>query len=157
MKFSFGHVLTSWFAVAALFVAMLSSGTAQAENTQIRAHHVALQVNSDDPVAMKHAVSNSMNLIRNYRENGEPIQIEIVAYGPGIAMFRSDISPVREILDYIHSNIPEISFTMCGSTKAIIEKREGHKLPLIEGTQVVPFGIVRLVELQETGWSYIRP
>ena len=157
MKFSFRHGRTSWFAIAALFVAMLSYGTAQAENTHIRAHHVALQVNSDDPVTMKHAVSNSMNLIRNYRENGEPIQIEIVAYGPGISMFRSDLSPVREILDYIHSNIPEISFTMCGSTKAIIEKREGHKLPLIEGTQVVPFGIVRLVELQEAGWSYIRP
>lgn len=28
---------------------------------------------------------------------------------------------------------------------------------VFEGTRVVPFDIVRLVELQEAGWSYIRP
>jgi intracellular sulfur oxidation DsrE/DsrF family protein len=46
---------------------------------------------------------------------------------------------------------------MCGNTKAIMERSEGHPLPLVDGSQVVPFGVVRLVELQEAGWSYMRP
>ena len=46
--------------------------------------------------------------------------MEIVAYGPGIAMFRADMSPVRDTLEYMRSNLPEIACTVCGNTKAII-------------------------------------
>ncbi|MGE3829927.1 MAG: hypothetical protein AB7F76_02935 [Parvibaculaceae bacterium] len=120
-------------------------------------HQVVFQINTDDIVPMKHAVSNTINLVRNFRDKHEPVHIEIVAYGAGIAMFRDDQSPVQGVLEYIHKNFPEIAFTVCGSSKAIIEQREGHPMPLIEGTRVVPFGIVRIVELQEAGWSYIRP
>jgi len=146
-----------WFATPALFVAALGLSGVVAANVQTRAHHIALQVNSDHPAPMKHAVSNSINLVRRYREHNEAVTVEIVAYGPGISMFRADASPVRELLKYMHSNFPEIAFAVCGSTKANIEEREGHPLPLIEETRVVRFGIVRLVELQEAGWSYIRP
>ncbi|SMF83969.1 hypothetical protein SAMN05428998_1529 [Tistlia consotensis USBA 355] len=64
---------------------------------------------------------------------------------------------MRKVLKYINREFPEISFTVCGNTKSIIEHREGHVIPLIDGTEIVPFGIVRLVQLQEAGWSYIRP
>ena len=106
---------------------------------------------------MNHAVANSINLVTYYREKNEAVRIEIVAYGAGINMFRADMSPVRDVLQYMHAHFPEIAFTVCGNTKAIFEKREGHALSFIEGTRVVPFGIVRIVDLEESGWSYIRP
>ena len=62
-----------------------------------KTHHIAFQVNSDDPVAMKHAITNSLNALKNYREKGEPAAIEIVAYGPGVHMFRADTSPVKDL------------------------------------------------------------
>jgi uncharacterized protein len=31
------------------------------------------------------------------------------------------------------------------------------KVPLIAEATVVPSGVVRLMELQEQGWSYVRP
>jgi intracellular sulfur oxidation DsrE/DsrF family protein len=120
-------------------------------------HQVVFQINSEDPAPMRHAVSNAVNLARHYRDKHENLRIEIVAYGAGITMFRADTSPVREILEAIRKEFPEIAFTMCGSSKAIIEQREGRPLPLLDGTEVVPFGIVRLVERQEAGWSYIGP
>ncbi|MEW6629500.1 MAG: hypothetical protein AB1440_01380 [Pseudomonadota bacterium] len=155
-----------WLAVAALFIAVFGIGGLVAKNVQTAVldvsdnpphHRIVFQVNADDQVPMKHAVSNSINLVRHYRELGEAARVEIVAYGDGISMFRADASPVRDMLEYMRVNFPEIAFTVCGNTKAIIEQREGHVMPLIEGTRVVPFGIVRLVELQEAGWSYIRP
>ena len=146
-----------WFAVCALLIVALGIAGFAAENGQTHVHRVVFQVNADDPVPMKHAVSNSINLVRYYRKLKEPVRVEIVAYGPGITMFRADTSPVRDILEYMHTNFPEITFTVCGNTMTIIEKHEGHPIPLIDGTRVVPFGIVRLVELQEAGWSYIRP
>jgi intracellular sulfur oxidation DsrE/DsrF family protein len=157
VKLTWGRRWKRWFAFPALFVVALGIGGVVAENVQAHVHRIVFQVNADDPVPMKHAVSNSINLVRHYRELNESVIVEIVAYGPGINMFRADTSPVRDILEYMRSNFPEIAFTVCGSTKVIIEQREGHAMPLIEGTRVVPFGIVRLVELQEVGWSYIRP
>jgi uncharacterized protein len=63
----------------------------------------------------------------------------------------------REVLEAMHANFPEIAFSVCGSTKSIVEEREGHAQSFIEGTKVVPLGLLRLVELQVAGWSYIRP
>lgn len=120
-------------------------------------HRIVFQVNSDDPTIMKHAITNSLNAIKNYNEKNEPVAIEIVAYGPGVHMFRADTSPVKDLLQFLHANHPDVVFSMCGNTKMIMEKNEGHPLSLVDGTQVVPYGVVRLVELQEAGWSYLRP
>lgn len=146
-----------WVVVSLLSV--LAAGVAGiiAQNGATGIHRVVFQINSDDQGPMKHAVSNSINLVTQYREKHESIQVEIVAYGRGIDMFRSDSSPLKDVLAYMHLNIPEISFTVCGNTKSIMEEHEHHALSFIDGTRVVPFGIARLIELQEAGWSYIRP
>lgn len=144
--------------IAALAIILaLGVGTVLAATGRPPAHHVVFQINSEDPVPMRHAVSNAVNLARHYRDKHEPVRIEIVAYGVGITMFRADTSPVRDVLSAIHKEFPDIAFTVCGSSKTIIEQREERAMPLLEGTKVVPFGIVRLVERQEEGWSYIRP
>jgi intracellular sulfur oxidation DsrE/DsrF family protein len=38
-----------------------------------------------------------------------------------------------------------------------MEKAEGHPLTIVPEATVVPAGVVRLTELQEQGWAYIRP
>lgn len=146
-----------WIAVCLLLALAAGIGRVVAKTQEAGLHRVVFQVNSDDPAPMKHAISNSINLVKYYRDHNEKIEIEIVAYGPGLAMFRSDKSPVKPVLDFIEAHFPEIGFAVCGNTKAIQEQQEGHPLSFIEGTQVVPFGIVELVKRQEAGWSYIRP
>ncbi len=123
----------------------------------LRTHRVVFQVNSDDPTPMKHAVTNALNLLNSYKEKNKPVSVEIVAHGPGVRMFRADTSPVKDLLRYLRGNHPDVTFSLCGNTKMIMEKNEGHPLSLVDGTQIVPFGVARLVELQEAGWSYLRP
>jgi len=36
-------------------------------------------------------------------------------------------------------------------------KAESKEIPLIPQAQVVKSGVVRILELQEQGWSYVRP
>lgn len=134
-----------------------SASPEESKNVIGKAHRIVFQVNSNEPAAMKHAITNSLNAIRNYREKKEPVAIEIVAYGSGVHMFRADTSPVKDLLQFLHVNNRNVTFSMCGSSKMIMEKNEGHPLTLVDGAQVVPFGVVRLVELQEAGWSYLRP
>jgi intracellular sulfur oxidation DsrE/DsrF family protein len=38
-----------------------------------------------------------------------------------------------------------------------MEKTEGKAVPIIADATLVPSGVVRLMELQEQGWSYVRP
>jgi len=38
-----------------------------------------------------------------------------------------------------------------------MSKKAGHEIPIMEEATVVPSGVVRLVELQEQGYAYVRP
>jgi len=38
-----------------------------------------------------------------------------------------------------------------------MEKKEGQPITVLSETVVVPSVVVRLMELQEKGWSYVRP
>jgi len=51
----------------------------------------------------------------------------------------------------------KIQFSACNITKEGMEKTEGHAISVLPGATIVPSGVVRLMELQEQGWSYIRP
>jgi hypothetical protein len=51
---------------------------------------------------------------------------------------------------------PVIQFAVCGNTKEGMEK-EGQPITVLSEAVVVPSGVVRLMELQEKGWSYVRP
>ena len=58
-----------------------------------------IQVSEDDPKVMNMALNNAENLTKFYKDRGETVQIEFVAYGPGLAMVRSDTSPVKPRLE----------------------------------------------------------
>ena len=143
--------------LAFFVVAFGVCGAILAQSRKPDVHRIVFQIDSDAAVPMKHAIFNALNLVKYYQGNHEAVRIEIVAYGPGITMFRADTSPVRPILEYIHNRVPQVSFFACGNTKAIIERREGHPLSFIAGTQIVPSGIVKIVTLEEAGWAYVRP
>ena len=72
-------------------------------------------------------------------------------------MLREDTSPVKARIAAMALEMGNISFAACGNTKAKMAKKAGKKIKLIAEAKIVPSGVVRLMELQEQGWSYIRP
>jgi len=50
-----------------------------------------------------------------------------------------------------------ITFKACGNTQENMAKRENKEIHLISQASVVKSGVVRVMELQEQGWSYVRP
>jgi len=51
----------------------------------------------------------------------------------------------------------KIQLSACGNAKEGMEKKEGQPITVLSEAVVVPSGVVRLMELQEKGWSYVRP
>jgi intracellular sulfur oxidation DsrE/DsrF family protein len=145
-------------AIVALMIPAFLAGmhTASSQNTP-KLHKMVIQVSRDDMEGMNLALANAMNSKTLYDKRGEQFQVEIVAYGPGITMFRADTSPVKDRIEAAKKAIPGLVLSMCGNAKAAAEKREGHEVIPLPGVGVVPAGVVRVAELQEEGYVYIRP
>jgi uncharacterized protein len=120
-------------------------------------HRVVIQVSENDPKIMNVALNNAENLRKFYEQAGEAVQIEIVAYGPGLNMVRSDTSPVKDRLAALVGRPQAITFSGCDNTLGTQSKQEGKEITLLPQTHLVPTGIGRIVQLQEQGWTYIRP
>ena len=125
--------------------------------TETKTHRFALHVDQNDAETMKVALHNARNAQRLYKERGEEVAIEIVAYSQGLHMFREDTSPVKPEIAELRKEVPQVAFSGCNNTKTAMEKREGKPVPIIAEATIVPAGVVRLVELQEVGYAYVKP
>ena len=120
-------------------------------------HRLAIHVDQNDPAVMNLALNNAANVVQHYSAAGEEVEIEIVAYGPGLHMLREDTSPVKARVKSIGESMPNVAFSACGNTREAMKKAESKEIPLLKQARIVPSGVVRLMELQEKGWSYLRP
>jgi intracellular sulfur oxidation DsrE/DsrF family protein len=143
-------------AIAALLLAPLASAGHAADG---KPHRVAIQVDQNDPQVMNLALNNAGNVIEYYRGKNEDVEVDIVAYGPGLHMLRDDTSPVKDRLKHLKElAFPgKLQFSACNNTRQNMEKTEGKPVSIISDATMVPSGVVRLMELQEQGWSYVRP
>jgi uncharacterized protein len=160
-------LIAATLAALALFTApaMAQTSTAAAPPATAKAgqkageggHRLILQVNTNDPAMMNLALNNAANVDQYYSDKGEPVEIEIVTFGPGLHMLRDDTSPVKDRIKSMAESRPSVTFKACGNTQENMAKAEHKKIPLVSQATVVKSGVVRVMELQEQGWSYVRP
>jgi intracellular sulfur oxidation DsrE/DsrF family protein len=98
------------------------------------------------------ALNNAVNV---QKELGlDNVIIEIVAYGPGLSLLTPNSAASERVPSLAMQNI---TFSACGNTMHSIEEKTGEPVTLVEGVQIVKAGVVRIMELQEQGYSYVRP
>lgn len=120
-------------------------------------HKVAIHVDENDPARMNMALNNVANVNKYYESIGESVEIELVAYGPGLHMFREDTSPVKQRISVLSLELDNLTFSACGNTHDAMELKAGKEVVLIDEANVVQSGVVQLISLQEQGYAYIRP
>ena len=130
---------------------------ANARLADSKPHRLILQVNTNDPAAMNLALNNATNVAQYYKDAGEKVKIEVVTFGPGLHMLRNDTSPVKARIEEMALRTPEVSFKACGNTQERMHKAENKDIPIVSQAEVVKSGVVRVMELQEKGWSYVKP
>jgi hypothetical protein len=115
-------------------------------------HKLVIQVSSGDPATQNMALNNAVNV---QKELGlDNVNIEIVAYGPGLSLLTPKSAASQRVPSLAMQNI---TFSACGNTMHSIEEKTGEPVILVEGVQIVKAGVVRIMELQEQGYSYVRP
>jgi len=130
-----------------LTASLLLAGQALAADAK-----VVIQVSTADPMVHKIALNNAINV---QKELGiDNVEIEVVAYGPGLSILTPKSPESRRIPSMAMQNI---TFSACNNTMTKIKARTGRDPVLVEGVEVVPAGVLRIMELQSQGYAYIRP
>jgi len=145
--------LLGMFALVVSMLGLTACSTTEAANEDFGPKHkLVIQVSSADPLTQKIAMNNAVNVQKAYGVDN--IAVEIVAYGPGLGMLtkKSKFSNRVESLA-----VQGIKFSACGNTIKKVTKKKGKKPKLTEGVVVVSAGVERIIDLQEQGYSYIRP
>jgi intracellular sulfur oxidation DsrE/DsrF family protein len=142
---------------ALALISMASASIVSAADGKL--HRITVQVDQNDPQVMNLALGNVTNVIEYYRTRNEEVDIDIVAYGPGLHMLRADTSPVQDRIKHLKEMVfpGKIQFSACNNTKQGMEKTEGHAISILPEASIVPSGVVHLMDLQEQGWSYVKP
>jgi len=120
-------------------------------------HHVAFHVDQNDPKIMNLTLNNVQNVTSYYESIGDTVEIQVVAYGPGLHMLRADTSPVSDRIATISLELEGVTFAACGNTHRKMEAQSGNTVELLDEAEMVMSGVVQLVTLQEQGWAYVRP
>jgi intracellular sulfur oxidation DsrE/DsrF family protein len=144
---------------AGLVLAAAGTSVSSARAEPRRPHRMVLHICNGDAGMMSVALHNIVAAADYYAAQGETVAIELVANGPGYAMMRADISPVKAQIADVHAKLPFVVFSACQNSRKAAAKAEGkapQDIPEVPEATDVPAGVVRLSELQEQGWSYIR-
>ena len=122
------------------------------------AHHVVFQINAADPGLMNLLLNNAEQSKAAYEAAGEKLEVEIVAYGPGLKMLLPN-SPVKARIQNLAANNSGIGFAACGNTMKKMAKKTGKPVELLEfgNIKMVPGGVVHILQRQDQGWHYIKP
>jgi intracellular sulfur oxidation DsrE/DsrF family protein len=128
-----------------------------AKSGSVKTHKLAIQVAENNPQLMNLALNNERNVVEYYKSKGEEVAIEIVTFGPGLHMLRDDTSPVKQRIAAMALETPSVVFIACANTQANMGKQENKQISLISEAKVMPSGVVRIMELQGQGYSYLRP
>lgn len=110
---------------------------------------VVVQVSDADPHKWNLALNNADNL--QHALGARHTVIEIVAYGPGIAMLKKDSPVASRVTD---ASLAGIQFKACQNTMRAMHLT---KADMVEEAGYVPSGVVEIIQRQQQGYTYIRP
>ena len=145
--------LTAAIAILLFLWVPLAGAFADDSDKPFAEAHIVLQLADGDEESKGRMLSVANNLIKHY---GGPdfVDIEIVAYGPGISLLYPG-SPNAERISSLLVN--GVRFVGCGNTLSTIERKTGQRPELIPEAILVQTGVARLVERAADGFVVIRP
>ena len=132
--------------LALLFAALLAFG---APAQQAAKQKVIFQVSDADPAKWNLALNNARNVQAELGKDN--VQIEIVAYGPGLGMLRADSKVEARLAQALGDSV-----TLLGCENTMTNTKT-TKSDMYSGISFVTSGVTHLMKRQREGWAYIRP
>ncbi len=110
---------------------------------------VVIQVSDGEAAKWNLALNNAKNVQQEL--GADKVDIEIVAYGPGIGMLKADAVTSARIAEAAKSGVQVVA---CENTMTTQKLTKADMSPVIG---YVRTGVLELMKRQGEGWAYIRP
>ncbi|MEO6986232.1 MAG: hypothetical protein ABI155_12890 [Paralcaligenes sp.] len=115
-------------------------------------HQAVFQVNADDPALWNLALNNATNVIEFFGQ--DKVKVVLVAYGPGLKMLFKDSAVAKRLATL---DAAGVEFDACHNTLVGMAKHLGYTPELAPESVLVPSGVIRVMQLEQHGFSYIKP
>ncbi|MGV6827192.1 MAG: DsrE family protein [bacterium] len=113
---------------------------------------VVIQISDSDPFKQTLVLNVAGNLLKHYGQ--DKVEIEIVAFGPGLRLLFADNSNQSRIQGLADSGV---QFSACANTVRNMGGKLGHKPELNGNAVTVSAGVVRIIDLEDKGYKLIKP
>jgi intracellular sulfur oxidation DsrE/DsrF family protein len=142
--------------IAALLALILPSG-ARAQQVPLQdkpfaEHKIVLQLSDNDPHKQALVISVANNLLKFY--DPDKVAIEVVAFGPGIDLLRSENPSRKQVESLIAQGV---RFDVCLNTVDTIERESGRRPDIMPAATPVQVGVGQILLLTENGYTLVRP
>jgi intracellular sulfur oxidation DsrE/DsrF family protein len=137
--------LLALFGAATLAMAGVAHSQVQGQGKQ----RVVFQVSDNDPAKWNLALNNARNVQTDLGKDN--VQIEIVAYGPGLNMLKAESSVAGRLAQALDSSVTLLA---CENT---MHNTSVKKSDMYDGIGYVLAGVTHIMKRQQEGWAYIRP
>ena len=135
------------FVAAATLAAALAAPPLGAQ--ALPANKLVMQVSDNDPAKWNLALNNAKNVQTDL--GAQNVAIEIVAYGPGLAMLKADSVSANRIAEAMGAGVKVVA---CENT---MTNQKLGKDDMLNGIGYVKAGVVEIMQKQQAGWAYLRP
>lgn len=136
-------------AAATVATFLVAAVHAQTPGATAKRQKLVIQVSDADPAKWNLALNNARNVQQDL--GAANVDVEIVAYGPGIGMLKLDAPVAQRITDATRTGVKVLA---CENTM------RGQKLTkedMNAAVGYVPAGVTEIMMKQSEGWSYLRP
>jgi len=136
-----------------LSMTLISYQTQAGENDKPFAEQkIVLQISDSEPYKQTLILNVASNLLKYYGQ--DKIDIEIVAFGPGLRLLFKENADKTRIARLASSGV---RFSACKNTIAAMTKKLGHAPVLNSHAVPVSAGVVRIIQLVDKGYKLIKP
>ena len=116
---------------------------------------VVLHISSAESERLDQALTDAEELLSQYQDHPEMVQLEVVANTAGLSLLRVDTSAYAERIRRLAEKFDNVSFLACSRTIEKLRMR-GIDVHLLPEARVIPGALEAIVDRLQEGWVYIR-
>lgn len=110
---------------------------------------IVMQVSEGDAPKWNLALNVAANAQKEL--GADKIQVELVAFGPGVGMLKFDAVTANRVNDAIKSGVQVVACENSMSAQKLV------KADMNPAISYVPAGVIEIMNRQQEGWAYVRP
>ena len=127
-------------------IAVAPAATAEPSTKPLR---VVIQISESQPAIWNLALNNVRNVQKEV--GAKNVVVEVVAYGPGLALLRDDSTAANRVQEAMASGV---RFVACRNT---MENQKVTEAEMVPGISYAQAGVIEIIQKQAEGYAYLKP